>query len=221
MLTIALETSHRAASVAILFNAELTEFQLDPLRAHASDCLAWISDWFAEQGLAPQSIDHVIVGSGPGSYTGLRIGIATAIGLARGATAQAFAVPSGEALCWRELEEGQEAIYLLDARQDELYFAHYARNALDVEVHREACVLRTAELAGALPKGLTIFGDRKALELGGMGPETLALHRDVPPPNAGAVLRLGLQRLEQDGPHALQDIEPLYLRPFAAKVRRR
>lgn len=221
MLTIALETSHRAASVAIRRDDELTEFHLDPQKAHASDCLAWIADWFTEHDVAPKSIDQMIVGSGPGSYTGLRIGIATALGLARGAEASARAVPSGEALCWRELQDGQEAVYLLDARQDELYFAHYARTADDVNAIREACVVRTCDLSKALPAGLPIFGDRKALELANMEPQVFEQYRETPPPNAGAVLDLGVRRIVRDGPQRLEEIEPLYLRPFAAKIRRR
>lgn len=221
MLSIALETSHRAASVALEWNGELTELHLDPQQAHASDCLGLIADWFQERELSAQSIDRVLVGTGPGSYTGLRIGIATALGLARGASAAARGVPSGEALCWRELSCDEGAIYLLDARQNELYFAHYVRTEQDVEVRTAACVVPIADLAQVLPEDLPIYGDRKALELAGL--ETCAKERfmDVAPPSAGALLQLGALRMEREGAQGLEDIEPLYLRPFAAKVRKR
>jgi tRNA threonylcarbamoyladenosine biosynthesis protein TsaB len=221
MLSIALETSHRSASVAMEWNGQLTELHLDPEAAHASDCLGLIANWFQERELSPQSIERIVVGTGPGSYTGLRIGIATALGLARGAASEAMGVPSGEALCWRELEPGTEAIYLLDARQNELYFAHYARTADDIEVRTAPCVVPVPEIEQVLPADLPIFGDRKALELAGLESCAQQRFKQVAPPNAAALLQLGSMRMEIHGAQALEDIEPLYLRPFAAKVRKR
>ena len=221
MLSLALETSQRAASVAMQHDGDVTEQHVDPERAHASDLLPLAASWFEERNISPAELDAVFVGTGPGSYTGLRIGIATALGLARGANAVLRGVPSGEVLCWRELQPGQEAIYLLDGRQSEVYFAHYRREERAIHSITAPCVLKLEELASHLPTDLPIFGDAKALELAGLEELVEARLRAVAPANALALSELGQHLLEDHGPQAFDAVEPLYLRPFAAKIRKR
>ena len=221
MLRLALETSHREASVALRVGDVTLEQRLDPTRSHASDCLALFARLIEEQGLAPADIERIYVGTGPGSYTGLRIGIATALGLARGAGAEVRGEPSGEALVWRALDAGQEGVFLLDARQDQLYFAHYKRTRDDVEVLVPASVMSPQEVRECMPSRARIFGDENALEIAGLG--DLVAERFVRGsiPEAGALLELAERRFEALGPQALDTVEPLYLRPFQAKTRRR
>lgn len=221
MLHVAIETSDRRASIALRHGDEVLKSALDPERAHASDCLPVLAGWFEERGLSARELDAVFVGTGPGSYTGLRIGVATALGLARGAEAALRGEPSGEGLVWRELSPGQEGVHLLDARQEELYFAHYRRTADDVEVIAPPCVLRYAELAERLQGHALILGDAHALELAGLADRAQERFRATPPPDAVALLELGAARLERLGPQPLDTVLPLYLRPFAAKARRR
>jgi len=221
MLHVAIETSHRRASIALRHGDEVLSSALDPERAHASDCLPVLADWFEERGLSPRAIDAVFVGIGPGSYTGLRIGVATALGLARGADAALRGEASGEGLAWRELAPGQTGVHLLDARQQELYFAHYRRTTDGVEVLEPPCVLRYAQLAGRLDNEALIFGDAPALELAGLAESVGERFRAAPPPDAVSLLELGAARLDALGAQPFNEVLPLYLRPFAAKVRRR
>jgi len=221
MLSVALETSQRAASVAIAIDGAIEECLLSDDRAHASDCLSQLDQLLQAAGRDPAEIDAVFVGTGPGSYTGLRIGIATALGLARGARASLRGESSGEVIVHRELAVGSEGVHLLDARQNELYFAHYRRGSEDVEVLCPPCVLRPTELEQRLPSGVPIFGDASALELAGLGESSASQLRGACPPRAGALLELGSRRLETLGAHEFDAVEPLYLRPFQAKLRRR
>lgn len=221
MLHVAFETSDRRASVALRNGEELLHHRLDPERAHASDGLARVAEWFEGRGLSPRELDAVVVGVGPGSYTGLRIGVATALGLARGAGCALRAVPSGEALAWRELSPGEELVHLLDARQQEVYLARYGREDEDVVVIEAPRVLPLSELAAALPRGTAVLGDARALELAGLEALVPELFREAEPPDAASLLELGERRLARLGPQEPSEVQPLYLRPFAAKVRRR
>jgi tRNA threonylcarbamoyl adenosine modification protein YeaZ len=221
MLTVALETSARPASVAAWDGERRLCASLAPDRPHASDLLSTLDRLLTSLKARPADIRAVIVGTGPGSYTGLRVGIATALGLARGSGASLRGVPSGETVAYAELAPGSEGVMLLDARQGEIYFAHYRRMAAEVETLRAPCVLPALDVASILPADVPIFGDAAAAETGRLSAEQRARMHSPAIPRADALLELGAARLERSGPDAPLSIEPLYLRPFAARQRRR
>jgi len=221
MLSVALETSARPSSVAAGLGGRVLAHSLDAARAHASDLLPALAALVAELGAAPASIAEVVVGIGPGSYTGLRVGVATALGLARASGARLLGVPSGAVLAFGELAPGEELVHLLDARSGELYFAHYLRLAAEVETLAAPCVTTRAGLAARLPRGVAIFGDATVADAAGLDPEQRARLSTDRVPRAEAALALGRIRLAARGPMEPGEIEPLYLRPFAAKARKR
>ena len=219
MLAVALETSTRPASLAVEHDGTRRGATLRNERAHASDLLPTLAELVAALRAQPRDIDAVLVGTGPGSYTGLRVGIATALGLAHGTGAAIVGVPSGEVLVHAELQAGEDAAVVLDARQGELYFAHYLRTDAGVDVLRAPCVLQPDELARALPSGTLLLCDPTVPEIAGLaGRERVLTDRA---PHASALLELGLARLRERGGQAPEEVTPLYLRPFAAKPRRR
>lgn len=220
-LVVALETSSRASSVAVRFGAREIEVELESERAHASDLLPALDRMVRELGASASGITAVLVGTGPGSYTGLRVGIATALGIARGCGAVLRGVPSGETLCFGELAPGEEATVLLDARAGEVYFAHYRRTADEIETLRAPCVLRPDEVAPALPPTGPIFGDEHAAEVAGLGGSWEQRIRARVVPRARSLLALGSMRLQRLGGQAPSEVAPLYLRPFAVRQKRR
>ena len=219
MATVALETSTREPSVALELGGRLREERLSGDRPHASDLMPALRDLLSAAEVAPAEVEVVVVGTGPGSYTGLRVGVATALGLARGSGAQLTAVPSVEALVWSECESGEEAGVLLDARAGELYFAHYRREADGVHAVRAPCVVSRAEAAALVPRELALFADETAPDVAGIDASARRVRPAIP--RARAVLELGLLKLRAEGPLGPSQVEPLYLRAFAAKPRKR
>ena len=220
MSVVALETSVRPASVAVRTAHAAADRVLAPERAHASDLLPCIDELLASIASNPRDIDTVIVGTGPGSYTGLRVGIATALGLARGADAKMFGVPSCDALAYGALAPGERGVLLLDARQQQLYFAQFERTEDDVVLIDVPQITDAESLQALLPDAIPIFGDKTAPEAAQLDAET-ALRMRPAEPRAVDLLELGMHRLEKHGPMRPADIEPLYLRPFQAKKRKR
>ncbi|MFN0245162.1 MAG: tRNA (adenosine(37)-N6)-threonylcarbamoyltransferase complex dimerization subunit type 1 TsaB [Planctomycetota bacterium] len=220
-IAVALETSARAASVAVRSGERSLELALELGRAHASDLLPAVDRMVRDLDGSPREIALVLVGTGPGSYTGLRVGIATALGLVRGCGAVIRGVPSGETLCFGELEPGEQASVLLDARAGEVYFAHYRRLAGDVEVLSEPCVLRPEEVPGILPRAGPIFADSGAVTALGLSEEARERVRLDVAPRASALLALGIARVERSGGQDPREVKPLYLRAFAVKARKR
>ncbi len=218
MLVAAFETSTRSPSVALRVDGQVFEERLSGDRPHASDLLPALERLLAKTGRRVGDLELIVVGTGPGSFTGLRVAVATALGLARGSGAALFGLPSGEALCWRELFVGQEAAILLDARQGELYFAHYRRAPASVEVLRAPCVIRPGDLPKVLPANILLFGEpgiEQAAALGAQEHRQLCLDRS---PDAASLLELGALRHGREGSHSMEQLEPLYLRAFASRA---
>lgn len=223
MIAIALETSGRPSSVALSKNGETIEEVLTGEKSHASHLLPALERLMASAQVDSSQIEVVFVGTGPGSYTGLRVGIATALGIARGSGANLLGIPSGESRTFSECEEGSEASLLLDARQGELYFAHYKRTRGDVQTLHAPCVTTTAELGAMLPERGILLGDPTVAVAAGLDEQQIARVRIADEfggyPCASALIELGLGRLAAGNSASMTAPEPLYLRPFAAKPR--
>ena len=159
MTAVAFETSSRQGSVAARHAGVIHEAFLEHERAHASDLLPCLDELLRQAGappVAPEGLDAIVVGIGPGSFTGLRVGVATALGLARGTGAALRGVPSFEALAFAELAPGEEATILQDARSGVYYFARYRRTDNDVETIVAPSIVAAEEAQEHVSSGATV-----------------------------------------------------------------
>lgn len=222
MLALALETSVRHGSCALgkLGHGEPIQRQLSAQAPHLSLLMPEVAALFDELGASPRELGAVFVGTGPGSYTGLRVGISTALGLAVGPEPPAlYGIPSPEALFFAALEEGQAGTWITDARRGTWYRARALRKAGQLELTTPPELVPSAELDPAPPGRLfTDTASKEPLEEL-LGP---AAHFEVQEPSARALWQLGARYhktgVEPTPPGALA---PLYLRAFDAKVRAR
>lgn len=218
---IALETSTRPPSIAVRVGEQRSFRRLDEERRNASDLLPILGEVLKELGSAPAHIGRIVVGTGPGSYTGLRVGIATALGLARATGAELVGVPSVEALARAGLEIDEEGVVLLDARSHQLYYAHYRRTRTEVVALVPPTVTTPSGLADLLPDHVPILGRADLAQIAELNESQRARLRTGYAPEANALLELGLARLDRGGAMQPGEIRPLYLRPFAVQPRRR
>lgn len=216
---LAIELSTRTGSVAMAYGGRVVHRPLERARAHASDLIPSI-ERLAEDlkidGHLGERLDAILVGTGPGSYTGLRVAIATALGLARGSQARLRGVPSFEALAYGVLTEGQEGILVNDARAGAFYFAHYRRQRDDVAPVTAPVAIPVTEVReriAASEETALLFDSKLARMLELPSTDEARLFGTVAP-HAVAMLELGTKRLQRLGPQAAHEIEPLYLRAF-------
>ncbi len=221
ILEVAIETSRREASVAVGADEGILEQTLAAEREHASDLLPHLERLLARLGRARAAsvlpLSAVFVGTGPGSYTGLRVGIATALGLARAAGAPCLGVPSFEVQAWAHLAPGEEGSCALDARGGAVYHARYRRAESELIVLEAPSALDPAELRLRFARPGPILADERLareLELPGEVRSRLRPHAQ---PRAGALLALGRARLARDPAPPGEPPEPLYLRDFGAR----
>ena len=126
MLILALESSAKAASAAVARDGELLdlEFCNDGL-THSVTLLPMAEEALRKCGLTLGDVDAVAVSRGPGSFTGIRIGVSAAKGLCWGAEKPAIGVSTLEAMAWNAADAPEDCVVCcaMDARRSQVYNA--------------------------------------------------------------------------------------------------
>jgi tRNA threonylcarbamoyladenosine biosynthesis protein TsaB len=178
-----------------------------------------------EAGLEPEALGAVAVDVGPGSFTGTRVGVATAKGLHVGVGVPVVAVSSLDALA-RAAEDAPGTILALrDARAGEAYFALYrpggpgrAPVALGPPARGRADDVRAALAAAGVAKALAVGEDAERLAVTmGLGPALLGVR--TPFAGAAEVLAVALPRIARGEADAADALAPLYLQPSTPERR--
>jgi len=219
-MELALETSRRETSLA-LAAGELVLVD-EGGAAHASDLLPRLEVLLARAGLPrgvrPLPLRTLYVGLGPGSYTGLRVGIATAHGLARATGATLHGVSSFEALAFAELAQGEVGAVVADARAGRAYFARFRREASGLTVLDPPCACAPGELGERCSAVEVVFAHAGLRESFGLELPPGVRYREDARPRAGAVLALGRARSRAGALAAQGSLEPLYLAEIAPRA---
>lgn len=223
-LLLALETSCGRPSVAVLRGeALLAEEHAAPGRTGAESLLPCVDAVLQRAGVGLAELDGFAVSIGPGSFTGLRVGVATLKGLAFGSDRPAAAVSTLAALAQREPATSAAVVPLLDARRGELYAAVFTPGEAEPAPGAPAeGVYTPEELAARLPErcvlvgeGVPLFGARlRALRGPGvrLGPAS--------DPRAADVGALGRRLLLRGEGVDVAALVPRYLRRAEAEVQR-
>jgi tRNA threonylcarbamoyladenosine biosynthesis protein TsaB len=218
MRVLALDTATLCASVALL-DGELVRAAGDAhADTHSEQLLPLIDRVLAEAGLRPADLDLVACGAGPGSFTGLRIGLATAKGLAFALGRPLVLVSSLAALAWPE--RGRAVLALLDARKHELYAGVFAEDGAPLAAERVLPPDRLEEHARAAAGGrpLVVVGDGALAypEVAARAGTVLAGARATP--DARAVAALAAAQLAAGGAADLYTAAPTYIRASEAEI---
>jgi tRNA threonylcarbamoyladenosine biosynthesis protein TsaB len=127
MNILAIETSTEACSVALLTDAGLVARSEIAPRLHAQRVLPMCDEVFAEAGIARTGLDAIAVGRGPGAFTGVRLAIAAAQGLALALDIPVVPVSSLAALALGAPDNGVPILSVIDARMGEIYVGTFRR----------------------------------------------------------------------------------------------
>ncbi len=233
MRILALETGTSACTVAVtdgeLVLAELT---LQVPRAHSTRLMPLIAQAIADSGLSKQDLDAVVVGVGPGSFTGLRIGLSTAKGLAFALNKPCIGVGTLKAMAYGTGAQIGLVVPMLDAKRGEVFTGVYAAGDRDPNTWAELLppshlsVAALAERLAELRTGLrhtwqfvTVCGDvatKYASDLG-LGEAVRVAPAGALLPRASAVAAVGQALLAQGAPADPDALAPVYLRKSEAE----
>ena len=230
-LILAIETGTDICSVGIAKDGELLSLrESDEGRDHARKVGVFVDELLRETDIAPDELDAVAVGKGPGSYTGLRIGVSFAKGLCYGLQKPLVAVGSLDALAEVAREDYEAGILavddwsnallcpMVDARRMEVYAQVFdAEGRPQSEVSAE--VVDAGSFAAFRGQGrpFVIFGSgaRKCA-----GILSAAVCVEVTP-SARGLARLAQQALDEGRTEDIAYFEPFYLKDFVVTTSRK
>lgn len=231
MRVLALDTATEACSVALSLDGREITRRSEGSRGHAERILALIDEVLAEGGIALTRLDGIVASVGPGAFTGVRISVAVAQGLAFGAGLPVVPVMTLEALAFERLERASAcdvALSCLDARMGEVYWACHALDARrGLEGVAAARVSAPEEIGTALGAVRATLDPRGRLLGIGRGFQAYPALAALPGvvledadaralPDARAMARLGIIRLAAGEGIDPAMLEPVYLRDRVA-----
>ena len=211
MNILALDTATQLCSLALVKAGQLTaELNLTVKAGHSGSLLPAVEQLLELGGLEPRELDLIACGLGPGSFTGIRIGLATAKGLATGLNCQLAGVCTLDALAAAARPSELPVVALLDARKGEVFCASYAADGrrlsepLNLKPTDALKLMNTASLLTG--DGLSLYGASFRQALG-------SAFRCTPPtlwqPRASMIAQLAAVQTERLPAHA---IKPFYVR---------
>lgn len=203
----------------------IADVSLHRPRQHAAHLAPLVESLHRHAEWQMRDLDVIAVSSGPGSYTGLRIGVSTAKGFAMATSAAIVAVPTLEAFAMRAASRasaGDVVMPLFDARRESVY-----AGAWRVRADGSLDCLFGAEVLGVADVRSRVHGFETTVHLLGNGIRVLEeagtrsmnahSHVDLSP-HAAAVARLGKQLFDDSVFADMASFEPDYLREFVAKT---
>lgn len=224
MRILGLDTATSKASVGLRIHGELiAERSRTADGNHAVSLFSLIDEVLQAGGCTPGDLDAVAVSGGPGSFTGLRIGLSVAKGLTYATGAKLVAVPTLEALARSVAHLDGNICPVLDARKGELYAACFRMAPRGMQRLTADLLVTPDALLQMLPSTCVILGD--AVDRYGaflqrhLGTRVTLLSKDAHGPRGGVIASMGEERLQGGAGDDLLDLEPHYIRRSEAELK--
>jgi tRNA threonylcarbamoyladenosine biosynthesis protein TsaB len=219
MRVLAVETSTLSGGAALLDGERIVgEYTLDVRITHSERLMAAIDQLLTDAGWTARDLEGLAVSVGPGSFTGLRVGLSTVKGLALALSIPVAAVPTLDAMAAMLPFASLPVCPVLDARKREVYASLYRWDGLTMRREWEYLAIAPDDLARRLDEPVIVVGD-------GADAISSPFARRVQPPRRGpapaVVGALGHARIAIGDTVAAADLLPIYLRPSEAELRRR
>lgn len=205
-IILALETTDAQASVALYRDGQVVETLIDSAQRHEETVMPAVQNLLTEAGVKPQHLTGLAVDVGPGSFTGVRIGVCHANAMAYALRIPVVQVNALEALAFPHLGQGKPVCALIDARNGNGYGALYEANGAE-KISPCPCVVEA--FLKEIPED--------ALLVGSGYPE--GMEYICAQPRAESIARLGAARL--DITPVGEEAKPLYLRQSQAERNRK
>ena len=217
-LILNIETSENVCSVALVKENKLIAIKEDSEgRSHAKLVAVFVDDILKENNIKPNELDAIAVSKGPGSYTGLRIGVSFAKGLSYGINKPLISVGTLEALANAAIKKHKNTLIcpMIDARRMEVYTAIYNQNIEEVQ-KISAEIISEDFNANLLKENKLVFcgsGSEKSMEI--LKNENIIYDFEIKP-SAKNMVEISTKKYAAKEFEDSAYFEPFYLKDFIA-----
>ena len=227
-MVLGIETATYAGGIAVLDDTQgmRATYYLATSLTHSERLMSSIEHMFSKAGIVVADIDAIGVSTGPGSFTGIRIGMSVAKAMAYAANKPLIAISTLESIAYRYFESGHLVCPLIDARRSEVYAALFNVNddVTTLEQIGDSKVLKPETLLDTIDR-ITVFSGTGAIRyrdliisrLGDMA-RFAPPHRILPSPEEVAFL--ALHRFLKGDIADPATLEPYYIRDSDAEIKR-
>ena len=223
-----LDTGSGVARLGVVSGGRVLAAIAQPVKSHGADLPAAVDELLRAAGIGIRDLSAIAVGTGPGSFTGLRVGLSYAKGIAAGARIRIVGISSLDAiaLCASgtpAARPGTKICPILDARKGEVYTSLYAVVSDALEKVTDDLVIPLDEFASRIAGEVLFVGESKAEDA-----RVLVVRRGGRATVAGAaelwhqgsfIAALGAARVARNDVDDATTVEPLYVRAPEASVK--
>ncbi|MFT6100570.1 MAG: tRNA threonylcarbamoyladenosine biosynthesis protein TsaB [Arenicella sp.] len=219
-IILAIETATPSCSAALRIDGEVVVRAEVGNNIHSQVLLGMIESLLDEAQLSAQALDAVSVGQGPGSFTGLRIGVGVGQGLAFGANCPMIGVSSLDALALQASRDNS-IIAAIDARMGEVYWCEYQKTGDQIKRLSGLCVSPPAEVqfSDAVAAGVLVGNAWSAYpdQFSALSERSTEIQSSIIYPSAGSLLCLAEEQYRQRKWLSAGLFAPIYVRNDVAK----
>lgn len=225
MSILAIDTATQVSSVAVASEARLSaELTMQARLTHSETLLPHMEQVLRMANVKKEDLDGIAVSMGPGSFTGLRIGLAAAKAVCYALKLPLVGVPTLEAMAWHYPVPGVRIVTLLDAQKGNAYRQSFRFHEGRMEAQEEIAVAGLPEVivsCGKMQEQVVLLGDVVPKKIAGklelpanvsLAPAHLVM------PRAACVAMVGLKKLAAGEVGNVMDMEPVYIRRSEAEV---
>jgi tRNA threonylcarbamoyladenosine biosynthesis protein TsaB len=219
MMVLGIETATKVCGVGLINDSDIiADYQIHRNTIHAERLAEAVAGVLRDADIAPHELDGIAVSIGPGSFTGLRIGLGLVKGMAYGLNKPLVAVPTMEGLVAKIDGWCDSVCVMLHARKGEIYQGLFYRNADQWILHGDYQIVSEEEIGTGLPNEEIVFiGDvaeryRGVIEKRRHG--TIFVNPFLSLPSGYGVARRGHDLLISGQTADVDSVVPIYLKRF-------
>ncbi|HUA36526.1 MAG TPA: tRNA (adenosine(37)-N6)-threonylcarbamoyltransferase complex dimerization subunit type 1 TsaB [Candidatus Binataceae bacterium] len=223
-----IDTGSPNAYLGLTANGRVIGGAIGRVRSHGAELPGAIDELLRGAGLTARELGAIAVGIGPGSFTGLRIGLSYAKGIALASGCALVGVPSLDALALAALElaksrDGMLICAVVDARKGEVFAALYRVVSDGLEKVSEDLLIVLEDLASHIAGDVVLAGDSRAKDaaalIGNRGHVVAVLDTSKLDQRGPCIAAIGAAKLARGDIAQAATLEPLYIRPPDAAVK--
>jgi len=223
MLILGIETSTKTCSIALADGKKVRdEISLHLGLSHSERIIPLLDEILKRNGMAIKDVDGIAVSIGPGSFTGIRVGVSTARGLAQSLNIPLVGIPSLDGLAFGTGTSGEVVCPMIDALRREIYTALY-KGRKRLTPHQLIGIEKWLEILKDKKETILFLGDPvdiyENLIKDFLKNRAKIVEKDKRYPSAARIAELGLEKLVSGEGKKYDEVFPLYIRRPEAEVK--